>query len=66
MNWDQIEGRWKQLKGNVRQQWGQLTDDDLDRIAGQRTELVGKLQARYGLAREEAEKQVEEWQSNIN
>ncbi len=66
MNWDQIEGRWKQLKGNVRQQWGQLTDDDLDRIAGKRTELVGKLQARYGLAREEAEKQVEEWQSNIN
>lgn len=66
MNWDQIEGRWKQLKGNMQQQWGQLTDDDLERIAGKRTELVGKLQARYGLAREEAEKQVEEWQSNIN
>ncbi len=61
MNWDQIEGKWKQLKGAARQQWGKLTDDDLDRIAGRREELIGKLQERYGIARERAEKEAEAW-----
>ncbi len=61
MNWDQIEGKWKQVKGSVKQQWGKLTDDDLDVIAGQRDKLVGKLQERYGFARDEAQKKADEW-----
>ena len=61
MNWDQIEGKWKQLKGSVKQQWGKLTDDDLDQIAGTRDRFVGKLQERYGLAKEEAQRKADEW-----
>lgn len=62
MNWDQIQGSWKQFRGQVKQQWGKLTDDDLDYISGKREELVGRLQKRYGIARDEAERQVEEFQ----
>ena len=61
MNWDQMEGKWKQLKGSVKQQWGKLTDDDLDVIAGRRDKLVGKLQERYGLAKEDAQRKADEW-----
>ena len=61
MNWDRVEGNWKQLKGKAKQKWGKLTDDELDIIAGQRDELVGKVQQSYGLAKDEAEKQVDEW-----
>ena len=61
MNWDQIEGKWKQLRGQAKQQWGKLTDDDLDVMAGKRDALVGKVQERYGIAKEEAERQVDEW-----
>lgn len=61
MNWDQIEGKWKQAKGAVKQKWGKLTDDDLDVIAGKQDELIGKIQERYGLTREEAQKQVDSW-----
>lgn len=61
MNWDQIEGKWKQFRGSVKQQWGKLTDDDLDQIAGVRDKFVGKLQERYGLAKEEAERRADEW-----
>ena len=61
MNWDQVEGKWKQLKGLVKQKWGKLTDDDLDVIAGKRDQLAGKIQERYGVTREEARKQVDEW-----
>jgi uncharacterized protein YjbJ (UPF0337 family) len=61
MNWEQIEGRWKQLKGAVKQRWGKLTDDDLEVIAGKRDELLGKLQERYGITKEEAEKQLVQW-----
>jgi uncharacterized protein YjbJ (UPF0337 family) len=64
MNWDRVEGNWKTFKGQVRQQWGKLTDDDLDVIAGQREELVGRIQNAYGLARDEAERQVAEWERN--
>ncbi|MGH9343882.1 MAG: CsbD family protein [Terriglobia bacterium] len=64
MNSDQLEGKWKQVKGSVRQKWGKLTDDDLDVIAGKRDQLVGKLQERYGIAREQAEKQADEWVSS--
>jgi uncharacterized protein YjbJ (UPF0337 family) len=61
MNWDQIEGKWKQLTGSVKQQWGKLTDDDLNQIAGTRDRFVGKLQERYGLAKEEAQRKADEW-----
>ena len=61
MNWDQIEGSWKQMKGSIKQQWGKLTDDDLDVIAGQQDKLVGKLQERYGYAKEDAQKRADEW-----
>ncbi len=58
MNWDQIEGNWTRLKGQVQQKWGKLTDDDVDVINGKRKELVGKIQERYGKAREVAEEEV--------
>ncbi|HCK17051.1 MAG TPA: CsbD family protein [Thalassospira sp.] len=61
MNWDQIEGRWKQLTGDIKKQWGRLTDDDVDAIAGQQDKLVGRIQEAYGIEREEADRQVREW-----
>jgi len=64
MNWDRVEGNWKTFKGQVRQQWGKLTDDDLDVISGQREELIGRIQNAYGMVRDEAEKQVAEWEKN--
>ncbi|MBT2322584.1 CsbD family protein [Variovorax paradoxus] len=64
MNKDTIEGNWKQLKGKVKQQWGKLTDDDFDVIAGKRDELLGRIQERHGISREEAEKQVKEWETS--
>jgi uncharacterized protein YjbJ (UPF0337 family) len=65
INWDRIEGNWKQLRGKVQQQWGKLTDDDLTTIEGRRVELVGKIQERYGIAKDEAEKQVDSWVRNM-
>ena len=59
MNWDRIEGNWKQFKGRVKEQWGKLTDDDIDVIAGKRDQLVGKIQEQYGIGKDEAEKQVD-------
>jgi uncharacterized protein YjbJ (UPF0337 family) len=61
MNWDRIEGNWKQVKGKVKERWGELTDDELDRIAGKREQLVGRLQERYGIALEDAQHQVDTW-----
>jgi len=61
MNWDRIEGNWKQIKGHVHEAWGKLTDDDIERIAGKREQLNGKLQERYGLAKEEADRQIDSW-----
>lgn len=61
MNWDQVEGKWKQYKGQVKEKWGMLTDDDFDFIAGKREQLVGKIQERYGIAREAAEEQTNEF-----
>ncbi len=61
MNWDQIEGKWKQVRGTVKQKWGKLTDDDLDVIDGHRDKLVGKIQERYGLAKDAAEQEVDSW-----
>ena len=66
MNWDQIEGKWKQMKGSVRQRWAKLTDDDLELIAGKRDEFAGRLQERYGIAKDEADRQLDEWQRGVN
>jgi uncharacterized protein YjbJ (UPF0337 family)/sporulation protein YlmC with PRC-barrel domain len=65
MNWDTIEGNWKQLKGKVQKEWGKLTNDDVDVIEGQREILVGRLQERYGISREEAEKQADSWARTV-
>jgi uncharacterized protein YjbJ (UPF0337 family) len=65
MNWNQIEGRWDQFAGQVKSQWGKLTDDDLKNIAGKRQQLVGKLQERYGVLKEDLEKQVNHWLGTV-
>lgn len=65
MNWDQVEGKWKQYKGQVRARWGKMTDSDIDVIAGNRQQLVGKLQEYYGLTRGVAEKQVDDFASTL-
>ncbi len=59
MNWDRIQGNWKQFKGQAKEQWGKLTDDDLDVAAGKRDQLAGKIQERYGIAKDEAERQID-------
>lgn len=66
MNSDQIEGNWKQLKGKVKQQWGKLTDNDIDVIEGNRQELAGKIQEAYGCDKAEAEKQISDWEDTIH
>ncbi|HSV58938.1 MAG TPA: CsbD family protein [Variovorax sp.] len=63
MNKDTVEGNWKQFKGKVKEQWGRLTDDDFDVIAGKRDQLLGRIQERHGISRDEAEKQVKDWES---
>lgn len=65
MNSDQMKGKWKQMKGSVKERWGKLTDDDLDVIDGQQDQLIGTIQERYGIAREAAQKQVDEWNAAI-
>ena len=65
MNSDQMKGQWKQLKGTIKTKWGKLTDDDLDVIAGQKDQLVGRIQERYGIQKEEAQRQVEEWNKTV-
>lgn len=66
MNSDQLAGKWKQIKGSAKQRWGKLTDDDIEVIAGRKDELIGKLQERYGIARDLAEKQADEWVRTMN
>ena len=61
MSWDRIEAGWKQLKGKVQKQWGKLTDDDFDVIAGRREELARRLQDRYAIEKAEADRQIEDW-----
>jgi uncharacterized protein YjbJ (UPF0337 family) len=61
MNWDQIQGQWKVMKGKAREQWGKLTEDDVEEAAGDRERLEGKIQARYGSSKEEARREVDEW-----
>jgi uncharacterized protein YjbJ (UPF0337 family) len=61
MNWDQIQGKWRQVKGSVKQKWSKLTDDDLDYIDGARDKFIGRLQERYGIAKEDAQRKADEW-----
>lgn len=65
MNWDQIKGKWTQFKGNAKQQWGELTDDDLDKAEGHKDVLAGRIQERYGIEKEEAERQIDEWSAAL-
>ena len=64
MNTDVLKGKWNQVKGNVRKQWGKLTDDDLDQIQGDSEILMGRIQERYGRTREEAQREVDQWMQN--
>lgn len=66
MNWDRIKGNWKQVEGRAKAQWGKLTDDDLQVVAGHREQLAGRIQERYGVAKDEVEKQITAWQSTAN
>lgn len=66
MNWDRIEGNWKQFSGKVRQQWGKLTDDDLDVIDGRREELAGRIQEVYGVSKDEADRQIERFAGTLD
>jgi uncharacterized protein YjbJ (UPF0337 family) len=65
MNWEQVEGKWKQYSGSVKEKWGKLTDDDLATIHGKREQLVGKIQERYGIAKEQAEEQLNEFTKTL-
>lgn len=61
MNWDRVEGNWKQMKGKAREQWGKLTDSDWEQVAGKKDQLVGRIQERYGISKDEAQKQADDW-----
>ena len=63
MNWDQVSGNWKQLRGKAKEKWAKLTDDDLTLAEGKRDQLLGRIQERYGIAKDEADKQVKEWEN---
>lgn len=66
MNWDTIQGNWQQFKGKAREQWGKLTDDDLDQVQGNMEQLNGKLQERYGKTKDEASAEIDEWANRQN
>jgi uncharacterized protein YjbJ (UPF0337 family) len=65
MNWDRVEGNWKQMTGKVKEKWGKLTDDDLTAINGSREQLEGKLQARYGYAKDQVKKDIDDWANGL-
>ena len=65
MNWDPVKGSWKQFKGQVKERWGKLTDDDLKVIEGKKDQLVGKIQERYGYSKEQAEREVDDYTRNM-
>ncbi len=66
MNWDTVKGNWKQMTGKVKEEWGDLTDDEITEAEGDRDKLVGKVQAKYGIAKEEAEKQVDSFAAKVS
>jgi uncharacterized protein YjbJ (UPF0337 family) len=65
MDWDEIKGNWMQVKGKAREKWGDLTDDDLDRIAGKKDQLVGMIQTKYGKTKDDAERESDEWANSL-
>jgi uncharacterized protein YjbJ (UPF0337 family) len=65
MDWDRIQGNWKQFKGRAKEKWGNLTDDDLDRVKGQREQLEGIIQQRYGIAKDQVRKDVDAWLKSV-
>jgi len=65
MNWDIVEGNWNQWKGHLKEKWGDLTDDDIQRLHGKKDQLAGAIQERYGIARDEADRQIDEWASKL-
>lgn len=65
MNWDMIKGQWKQMKGSVQTKWGEITDDEADKVEGDRERLIGLVQEKYGMARDEAERQVDDWSRSV-
>ncbi|HVV47557.1 MAG TPA: CsbD family protein [Bryobacteraceae bacterium] len=65
MNWDRIEGSWKQMTGRAREKWGKLTDSDFEMVAGRRDQLIGRIQERYGIAKDEAQRQADEWAQSL-
>jgi uncharacterized protein YjbJ (UPF0337 family) len=65
MNWDQIQGKWKQFAGTARERWGKLTDDDLQMVSGKQEQLIGRIQERYGITKEEAQRQVQAWSQGL-
>ncbi len=64
-NWDKVSGKWKQITGEVKKQWGTLTDDELMEINGDREILAGKLQEKYGIAKEQANRQIDKWADKL-
>lgn len=66
MNWDRIQGNWKQVTGKAKEQWGKLTDDDFDVVAGKRDQLLGKIQERYGVGKDAAESQIAAWEGKAD
>jgi uncharacterized protein YjbJ (UPF0337 family) len=65
MDWDRVQGSWKQLTGRVKEKWGKLTDDDLTAINGRRDQLEGKIQERYGIAKDQVRKDVDDWLNGL-
>jgi uncharacterized protein YjbJ (UPF0337 family) len=65
MNWTEIEGRWTEFRGQVKSKWAKLSDDDVTKLEGKRDRLIGSIQSRYGIAREQAERQIEEWVARL-
>jgi uncharacterized protein YjbJ (UPF0337 family) len=66
MNWGQVQGKWRQMKGDIRTHWGKLTDQDLHLIGGEKDKLIGAIQERYGIEKDEAQRQVEEWHGGMH
>ncbi len=65
MDWNRVEGNWKQLKGKIKEKWGQLTDDDIDRMEGNREQFEGKIQERYGIGKDQAKRNVDDWLKSL-
>ncbi|MGX0877070.1 uncharacterized protein YjbJ (UPF0337 family) [Roseovarius sp. MBR-154] len=66
MNWEQVQGKWNQLKGNARVEWARLSDEDLERVKGEREKLVGLIQEKYGRSKEEAEEEIDDWSRRVS